>query len=504
MTDRLYNIHDDDNNGGRPFRPRHRNDAVAPLIPPPTVGQIWEGEIVRIESYGAFCSFGGQHHQRQRRAWQGLIHISQLSESRVEKVEDVVDRGDNVWVIVLEVERQEPANSRYRIKLSMKDVSQDGTRQDLKQLKDQKEHITNQLETNLNSMIGMGVAIDPMERLVLKNDSRNTNTFRGGYTLVGDDEGEPESQNHTINTTNTNATDSNTVRTAPMGRGRGATLPAWMTTTTSMNNEGPTGGATGTITKVVKKALMRSDHKNVEEKGKYSDSDDDYKNKRSYLKRKKEDRKRHKKKRRERRHYRDDHDDLHNSSKNSAVSEDQIDQKKERHDFKKRQRRHVHKSTDESDSNGTISRRHRHHRKDRKHSKDEKKKQERKRRHRDYNDDDNDRDYSRRSSRHRRYESDVISIRSASNERRGGSISSSSNGSTLNISKRYDSYLENSNRLRYRSSECDGDGKGDGNDASNKKGRKHKQQHDRGRHRSRSNDSNRNHSVESRTSGRLK
>jgi len=438
MTDRLNNIHDDDNTGGRPFRSRHRNDVMPPLIPPPTVGEIWDGEIVRIESYGAFCSFGGQHHKRQRRAWQGLVHISQLSESRVEKVEDVVDRGDNVWVKVLEVERQEPANSRYRIKLSMKDVSQDGNKLDLQQLRDQKEQVKNQLETNLNSMIGMGVAIDPMERLVLKNDSRNTNTFRGGYTLVGDDEGEPESQNHTINTTNTNATDSNTVRTAPMGRGRGATLPAWMTTTTSMNNEGPTGGETGTTTKIVKKALMRFDHKNVEENVKHSDSDDDYKNKRSSLKRKKEDRKRHKKRRRQRqrRHYRDDHNYLHNSSENSAMSEDKNDQKKERHDLKKRQHRQVHKSTNETSSDGTVSR---HHRKDRKHSKDKKKKRERKRRHRDYNDDDNDRVYSRRSSRHRRYDSDVTSIRSANNERSDGSISSSSNGSALDTSKRHGS-----------------------------------------------------------------
>merc|ERR1712238_187407 len=177
--------------------------------------------------------------------------------------------------------------------------------------------------------------------------------------------------------------------------------------------------------------------------------------------------------------YRDDHNYLHSSSENSVMSEDKNDQKKERHDLKKRQHRQVHKSTDETSSDCTVSRRHRHHRKDRKHSKDEKKKRERKRRHRDYNDDDNDRVYSRRSSRHRRYESDVTSICSASNERSGGSISSSSNGSALYTSKRHDSYRESNKKLRYRSSECDGDG----NDVSNKKGRKHKQQHGRGRER---------------------
>ena len=157
---------------------RNNNNAAGPsFTPPPMVDEIWEGEIARIESYGAFVSFGRQlqQQQRERRAWQGLVHISQLTESRVEKVEDVVEKGDNVWVKVLEVEKQESStggannnnNPRYRIKLSMKDVSQDGTKEDLKQLRDEKEQVTTQLETNLNSMIGMALAIDP--KLILSS-----------------------------------------------------------------------------------------------------------------------------------------------------------------------------------------------------------------------------------------------------------------------------------------------------------------------------------------------
>merc|ERR1712085_38976 len=104
-----------------------------------------------------------------------------------EKVEDVVDVDDSVWVKVLEVERQDNdgkvqqhVQNRYRIKLSMKEVSQDGKGQDLGQEREAKAQITTQLKTNLNSMIGMGVAIDPMERLVLKGVNRNYSSMDNG------------------------------------------------------------------------------------------------------------------------------------------------------------------------------------------------------------------------------------------------------------------------------------------------------------------------------------
>ena len=192
-----------------------------------------------------------KYRRRQRRPWQGLVHISQLSATRVERVEDVIDIDEKVWVKVLEVERQDMnLESRYRIKLSMKEVSQDGTRLDLQREDEAKKKVVNQLETSLNSMIGMGVARDPMERLVLKSASRNGNmastktVFRGGYTLVDDNEGEPES----ISSAAVPDARNSEYRTAPMGRGRGrgATLPAWMTHT-----KGPVG--------------MSSDAKKIEE-----------------------------------------------------------------------------------------------------------------------------------------------------------------------------------------------------------------------------------------------
>jgi predicted RNA-binding protein with RPS1 domain len=194
----------------------------------PDEGDILEGTVARVETYGAFCRLDG-------RRLQGLIHISQLvADQRVERVEDVLSVDDRVWVKVLKVE-MDPNTQRWRIQLSRKDVSQDGMATDLGLERETKEHQRDQLATNLNSMIGMGVALDPMaDRLIMKNAAGTGATFRGGYSLVGDDEGEPEvpvvQRRAVVEQSKPNL--------PPMGRGRGTTLPAWMTQT----SDGPTGG----------------------------------------------------------------------------------------------------------------------------------------------------------------------------------------------------------------------------------------------------------------------
>jgi predicted RNA-binding protein with RPS1 domain len=227
------------------YRDRASASSSSPLpqSPPPKEGDIFEGEIVKIESYGAFCSLSGTR-------WQGLIHISQLYGRRVEHVEDVVSLNDRVWVKVIQVEQLQQQSRRdysdrprLRLKLSMKDVSQDGSRQDLGRQRDEEQQVKTQLESNLNSMIGAAVARDPMEnqRLVLKGTSNATNkmamTFRGGYTLVGDDEGEiPEPESPPTNGVAAKGTEPNV---NPLGRGRGATFPAWMTSMPT--KDGPIG-----------------------------------------------------------------------------------------------------------------------------------------------------------------------------------------------------------------------------------------------------------------------
>jgi polyribonucleotide nucleotidyltransferase len=72
------------------------------------VGRIYEGKVARLMDFGAFVTIlPGKD---------GLVHISQISNERVEKVSDKLAEGDEVRVKVLEVDRQ------GRVRLSMKDV----------------------------------------------------------------------------------------------------------------------------------------------------------------------------------------------------------------------------------------------------------------------------------------------------------------------------------------------------------------------------------------------
>lgn len=71
------------------------------------VGKIYKGKIARITDFGAFVTIlPGKD---------GLLHISQISKKRVEKVTDYLSEGDEVKVIVLDVDRG-------RIKLSIKEL----------------------------------------------------------------------------------------------------------------------------------------------------------------------------------------------------------------------------------------------------------------------------------------------------------------------------------------------------------------------------------------------
>lgn len=62
------------------------------------IGKIYRGIVKRIADFGAFVEI--------LPGTDGLVHISQLADERVRRVEDVVREGDEVWVKVLEVDRQ--------------------------------------------------------------------------------------------------------------------------------------------------------------------------------------------------------------------------------------------------------------------------------------------------------------------------------------------------------------------------------------------------------------
>ncbi|MCZ6585753.1 MAG: polyribonucleotide nucleotidyltransferase [Gammaproteobacteria bacterium] len=72
------------------------------------VGRIYEGKVVRLMDFGAFVAIlPGKD---------GLVHISQISDERVERVSDKLTEGDIIKVKVLEVDRQ------GRVRLSMRDL----------------------------------------------------------------------------------------------------------------------------------------------------------------------------------------------------------------------------------------------------------------------------------------------------------------------------------------------------------------------------------------------
>ncbi len=76
------------------------------------VGSIYEGKVARLMDFGAFVTIlPGRD---------GLVHISQISDERVERVGDKLKEGDVVRVKVLEVDRQ------GRVRLSMRDVDGQG------------------------------------------------------------------------------------------------------------------------------------------------------------------------------------------------------------------------------------------------------------------------------------------------------------------------------------------------------------------------------------------
>jgi polyribonucleotide nucleotidyltransferase len=84
-------------------------DMVNEITAEAEVGRIYRGKVARIVDFGAFVTIlPGKD---------GLVHISQIAQERVEKVGDFMKEGEEVLVKCLELD------ARGRIKLSMKEIS---------------------------------------------------------------------------------------------------------------------------------------------------------------------------------------------------------------------------------------------------------------------------------------------------------------------------------------------------------------------------------------------
>lgn len=93
------------------------------IVEEPEVGKIYTGKVVRIVDFGAFVNFMGSK--------DGLVHISELVDERVEKVTDVINEGDEVTVKLLDID------PRGKVRLSMRVVDQE-TGEDLSDEKEER------------------------------------------------------------------------------------------------------------------------------------------------------------------------------------------------------------------------------------------------------------------------------------------------------------------------------------------------------------------------------
>jgi polyribonucleotide nucleotidyltransferase len=84
-------------------------DWIKSLVEEPEVGKVYEGKVVKIMEFGAFVNI--------MPGTDGMVHISQMADHRVEKVTDIVKEGDTVRVKLTAVDE------RGRLNLSMKDAN---------------------------------------------------------------------------------------------------------------------------------------------------------------------------------------------------------------------------------------------------------------------------------------------------------------------------------------------------------------------------------------------
>jgi polyribonucleotide nucleotidyltransferase len=86
-------------------------DMIHSIVAEPEEGQIYKGKVVKIVDFGAFVNFFGKR--------DGLVHVSQIENRRLNHPSDVLKEGQEVWVKLLGFD------DRGKVRLSMKVVDQD-------------------------------------------------------------------------------------------------------------------------------------------------------------------------------------------------------------------------------------------------------------------------------------------------------------------------------------------------------------------------------------------
>ncbi|KAL3766141.1 hypothetical protein ACHAWU_004141 [Discostella pseudostelligera] len=244
---------------------------------PPKLFSISRGEVTRIEPYGCFVKLipsNNTSSSSSNISISGLVHISQLYTSKVANVSDIVSLNDTVWVKVIDIQVETITDDetgrtrpRHKVKLSMKYVNQENGHDldpENELFEEDRQRSGNNsgrgggagggnedgganslLGRALVSNIGMSIAMDPGNLILRGTTSRGAaaaaSSRFNGYALVGDDEGvsSPPPPVGDKDEPSSSLVANNSV---PMGRGRGMTLPAWMTKSDSTDRLGSVEG----------------------------------------------------------------------------------------------------------------------------------------------------------------------------------------------------------------------------------------------------------------------
>jgi polyribonucleotide nucleotidyltransferase len=86
------------------------HDMIYSIVAEPEEGKIYKGKVVKLVDFGAFVNFFGKR--------DGLVHVSQIENRRLNHPSDVLKEGQEVWVKLLGFD------DRGKVRLSMKVVDQ--------------------------------------------------------------------------------------------------------------------------------------------------------------------------------------------------------------------------------------------------------------------------------------------------------------------------------------------------------------------------------------------
>jgi len=87
------------------------HDMIHAIVAEPEAGQIYRGKVVKIVDFGAFVNFFGRR--------DGLVHVSQIENRRLNHPSDVLREGQEVWVKLLNFD------DRGKVRLGMRMVNQE-------------------------------------------------------------------------------------------------------------------------------------------------------------------------------------------------------------------------------------------------------------------------------------------------------------------------------------------------------------------------------------------